>query len=74
MKVDWSPMPAGPTTHMTASWPTKASVRAEKLYPVRMRGTSSRCLVTESSLVIIVTSKPALVRAAVMGVPKFPEA
>ena len=67
-------MPAGPTAHTAASCPVKALVRDSRLYSVLTTGMLSGNVDLDSVRVMIVTSKPACVRAEVMGVPKLPEA
>lgn len=56
--------------HTAASWPARALVRDSRVYSVLMTGVSCGNVDLDSVRVMIVTSKPALVRAAVMGVPK----
>ncbi len=67
-------MPAGPTTQTAASCPASALVSSSTAYAVLMTGIPDGKVATDSTRVIMVTSNPALIRAAVMGVPKLPEA
>jgi hypothetical protein len=70
----WWPIPAGPTTHTTASLPARASLRGSRVYSTRLTGMPGGKVAEDSSREMIDSWKPAADRAAVMGVPKLPEA
>lgn len=74
IRVTWCTMPAGPTTQTVASCPLSALVSSSSVYSILMTGMPDGKVAEDWIRLITVTSNPALMRAAVMGVPKLPEA
>ena len=74
IKVTWCTMPAPPVTQTAASCPTNALDSSSSVYSILMTGIPDGKIDADWIRLITVTSNPAHLRAALMGVPKLPEA
>lgn len=70
----WIETAPAPTTQTAAPCPASAFVRASTVYSLLMTGIPGGNVEVDSMRVMKVTAKSAVPRAAVIGVPKLPEA